>query len=86
MNEVKVLIVGQDPYPTPGNAMGLSFSVQRDMPLPEIAHQYLPGIVRRFWGIEPAQHGDLSSWSDEGIMLMNRVLSVREGAPGSPSQ
>ena len=34
-------------------------------------------------GIEPAQHGDLSSWSDEGIMLMNRVLSVREGAPGS---
>ena len=82
MNEVKVLIVGQDPYPTPGNAMGLSFSVQRDMPLPKS----LINIYRELsddLGIEPAQHGDLSSWSDEGIMLMNRVLSVREGAPGS---
>ena len=75
MNEVKVLIVGQDPYPTPGNAMGLSFSVQRDMPLPKS----LINIYRELsddLGIEPAQHGDLSSWSDEGIMLMNRVLSV----------
>ena len=82
MNEVKVLIVGQDPYPTPGNAMGLSFSVQRDMPLPKS----LINIYRELsddLGIEPAQHGDLSSWSEEGIMLMNRVLSVREGAPGS---
>ena len=66
MNEVKVLIVGQDPYPTPGNAMGLSFSVQRDMPLPKS----LINIYRELsddLGIEPAQHGDLSSWSDEGI-------------------
>ena len=57
MNEVKVLIVGQDPYPTPGNAMGLSFSVQRDMPLPKS----LINIYRELsddLGIEPAQHGE----------------------------
>ena len=61
--------------------MGLSFSVQRDMPLPKS----LINIYRELsddLGIEPAQHGDLSSWSDEGIMLMNRVLSVREGLRG----
>lgn len=83
MSEVKVLILGQDPYPTPGHAMGMSFSVNRDVrPIP----RSLNNIYRELkddLGIEPAEHGDLSSWADEGVMLMNRVLSVREGKPAS---
>ena len=83
MSEVKVLILGQDPYPTPGHAMGMSFSVHRDVrPLP----RSLNNIYRELnddLGIAPAEHGDLSSWADEGVMLMNRVLSVREGKPAS---
>ena len=82
MSEVKVLIIGQDPYPTPGNAMGLSFSVHRGMPVP----RSLTNIYKELQddlGIAPAEHGDLSCWADEGVMLLNRVLSVRESDAGS---
>lgn len=81
--DVRVLIVGQDPYPTPGHAVGLSFSVGRDVtPLP----RSLMNIYRELHadlGIEPARHGDLTAWFEQGVLLLNRVLTVRPGAPGS---
>lgn len=81
--DVRVLIVGQDPYPTPGHPIGLSFAVERHVrPLP----RSLENIYRELHedlGIEPAPHGDLSAWSDQGIMLLNRVLTVAPGAPAS---
>lgn len=83
LDEVKVLIVGQDPYPTPGHAMGLSFSVRPDVrPIP----RSLMNIYKELHddvGATPVQHGDLRSWSREGVMLLNRVLTVRPGAPAS---
>ena len=82
MSQVKVLIIGQDPYPTPGNAMGLSFSVHRGMPIPRSLSNIYQELQDDL-GIEPAPHGDLSCWADEGVMLMNRVLSVRESDAGS---
>ena len=81
--DVKVLIVGQDPYPTPGHPIGLSFAVDRAVrPLP----RSLGNIYRELetdLGIAPAPHGDLSAWSDQGVMLLNRVLTVRPGTPAS---
>lgn len=83
LDEVKVLLVGQDPYPTPGHPIGLSFAVGRDVrPLP----RSLSNIYRELaddLGIPPAPHGDLTSWSDQGVMLLNRVLTVAPGAPAS---
>jgi len=80
---VKVLIVGQDPYPTPGHAVGLSFSVDsRTRPLP----RSLVNIYRELesdLGIPPRVHGDLSAWTQQGVLLLNRVLTVRAGAAGS---
>jgi uracil-DNA glycosylase len=81
--EVKVLIVGQDPYPTPGHPVGLSFSVERDVrPIP----RSLENIYRELrddQGIPTPEHGDLSAWADQGVLLLNRVLTVRAGASGS---
>ena len=81
--EVRVLIVGQDPYPTIGHPIGLCFAVERDVrPLPKS----LANIYRELaddLGVTPSQHGDLTAWSDRGVMLLNRVLTVRPGAPAS---
>ena len=83
LSEVRVLIVGQDPYPTPGHPIGLSFAVERHVrPLP----RSLSNIYRELnddLGIPPAEHGDLSAWSESGVMLLNRVLTVRPGTPAS---
>jgi uracil-DNA glycosylase len=83
LDDVRVLIVGQDPYPTPGHPIGLSFAVDAHVrPLP----RSLSNIYRERetdLGIPPATHGDLSAWSDQGIMLLNRVLTVSPGEPGS---
>lgn len=79
--DVRVLIVGQDPYPTPGDAMGLSFSVPTGHPLP----RSLANIARELRADtgEDLASGDLSAWAEQGVMLLNRVLTVRPGAPGS---
>ena len=81
--DVRVLIVGQDPYPTPGHAIGLSFAVDRSVrPVP----RSLQNIYRELkddLGLVPPPHGDLSAWADQGVMLLNRVLTVRPGASGS---
>jgi len=81
--DVRVLVVGQDPYPTPGHPIGLSFAVDRRVrPLP----RSLANIYRELHddlAITPPQHGDLGAWADRGVMLLNRVLTVRPGAAAS---
>jgi uracil-DNA glycosylase len=81
--DVRVLIVGQDPYPTPGHPIGLSFAVA-----PKV--RPLPGSLRNIYqelsvdlGIPPVPHGDLTAWADRGVMLLNRVLTVRPGESAS---
>src|SRR5215510_10255932 len=76
-DEVRVLIVGQDPYPTPGHAVGLSFSVAADVrPLPRsldnIFTEYCDDL-----GYPMPSSGDLSPWAQRGVVLLNRVLTVR---------
>lgn len=81
--QVKVLIVGQDPYPTPGHPIGLSFAVERHVrPLPRSLSNIYQELNADL-GVAPAPHGDLSAWSDQGVMLLNRVLTVAPGAPAS---
>jgi uracil-DNA glycosylase len=81
--DVRVLIVGQDPYPTPGHPVGLSFSVAPEVrPIP----RSLQNIYRELYddlGVQPTSSGDLSRWADNGVLLLNRVLTVGPGAPGS---
>ncbi|MFB2581787.1 uracil-DNA glycosylase [Herbiconiux sp. P15] len=83
LDDVRVLIVGQDPYPTPGHPIGLSFATARDVrPIP----RSLANIYRELHddlGIPPAEHGDLSSWEANGVLLLNRVLTVTPGEAGS---
>ncbi|MDR0783397.1 MAG: uracil-DNA glycosylase [Propionibacteriaceae bacterium] len=81
--EVRVLIVGQDPYPTPGHPVGLSFSVAPDV-------RPLPGSLRNMYkeltddlDLTPPPNGDLTSWFEQGVLLLNRVLTVEPGKPAS---
>ncbi len=80
---VRVLIVGQDPYPTPGHPIGLSFAVAPDVsPLPPS----LGNIFRELGedlGHPVPTTGDLTPWADQGVLLLNRCLTVRPGAPAS---
>lgn len=82
-HEVRVLIVGQDPYPTPGHPVGLSFSVsQQTRPLP----RSLVNIFREYaedLGHPPPSCGDLTPWTERGVLMLNRVLTVQPGQPGS---
>ncbi|HWL02282.1 MAG TPA: uracil-DNA glycosylase, partial [Microbacteriaceae bacterium] len=76
LDAVRVLIVGQDPYPTPGHPIGLSFAVDRAVrPIPR-SLQNIYRELRDDLGVVPPPHGDLSAWSDHGVMLLNRVLTV----------
>ncbi|RAV14505.1 uracil-DNA glycosylase [Mycolicibacterium sp. GF69] len=83
LEDVRVLIVGQDPYPTPGHAVGLSFSVAPEVrPLP----RSLDNIFREYvsdLGYPAPATGDLTPWAARGVMLLNRVLTVRPGSPAS---
>ena len=81
--DVRVLIVGQDPYPTPGHPIGLSFAVDRHVrPLPRSLSNIYQELEADL-GVPRAAHGDLSAWSDQGVMLLNRVLTVAPGQPAS---
>ena len=77
LSEVRVLIVGQDPYPTPGHPIGLCFAVDAHVrPIPRSLaniYQELASDV----GVTPPPHGDLTAWTDQGVMLLNRVLTVQ---------
>ncbi len=81
--DVRVLIVGQDPYPTPGHAVGLSFSVAPQVrPLP----RSLANLFRELHadlGCPPPTNGDLTPWADQGVLLLNRVLTVAPGSSGA---
>lgn len=81
--DVKVLVVGQDPYPTPGHPIGLSFAVDPHVrPVPRsLANVYRE--LRDDLGVTPPEHGDLRAWSEQGVLLLNRVLTVGAGAAGS---
>lgn len=81
-DDVRLLLVGQDPYPTPGNAVGLSFSVAPDV--------RLPGSLRNIFkemsedvGAPMPSNGDLTPWTDRGVLLLNRALTTMPGKPGS---
>jgi uracil-DNA glycosylase len=77
--DVRVLIVGQDPYPTPGHPIGLSFAVERHVrPIPR-SLQNIYRELRADLGVEPPGHGDLTSWSEHGVLLLNRCLTVAPG-------
>lgn len=82
-DRVKVLVVGQDPYPTPGHPIGLSFAVDPHVrPVP----RSLQNVYRELHddvGVTPPPHGDLRAWSDQGVLLLNRVLTVGVGEPAS---
>jgi uracil-DNA glycosylase len=81
--DVRVLIVGQDPYPTPGHPVGLCFAVERDVrPIPR-SLQNIYRELRADLGVETPQHGDLTSWTEHGVLLLNRCLTVCPGAPNS---
>ncbi|MET8554352.1 uracil-DNA glycosylase [Streptomyces sp. NPDC004959] len=82
LDEVKVLIVGQDPYPTPGMAIGLSFAVAPDV-------RRLPGSLVNIYrelqadlGVPQPSNGDLTPWTRQGVLLLNRALTT---APGNPA-
>ncbi|HEY4152770.1 MAG TPA: uracil-DNA glycosylase [Pseudolysinimonas sp.] len=81
--DVKVLIVGQDPYPTPGHPVGLSFSVDPSVrPVPR-SLQNIYQELRTDLGIPTPPNGDLTPWARQGVMLLNRVLTVQAGVSGS---
>ncbi|OII65681.1 uracil-DNA glycosylase [Streptomyces sp. CC53] len=82
-DEVRVLIVGQDPYPTPGHPIGLSFAVAPDV-------QRLPGSLQNIFrelhtdlGLPRPSNGDLTPWTRQGVLLLNRVLTTVPGRPGA---
>jgi uracil-DNA glycosylase len=83
LQQVKVLIVGQDPYPTPGHPVGLSFSVAPDVrPIP----RSLANIYRELMadvGVPAPSNGDLTPWAEQGVLMLNRVLTVQPGKSGA---
>ena len=82
-DEVKVLIVGQDPYPTPGHAIGLSFAVDEHVrPLPKSLQNIFQELVADL-GVPQPKNGSLVPWAEHGVLMLNRVLTVRPGEPAS---
>jgi uracil-DNA glycosylase len=79
---VRAVILGQDPYPTAGNAMGLAFSVPPGVKVPASLKNIYKGLQKDL-AIKPAMHGDLSAWAAQGVLLLNTVLTVEEGTPNA---
>ncbi len=84
VDSVKVVILGQDPYHGPGQAMGLSFSVPADMPAPPSLKNIFKEIHDDL-GIQMSGYPDLEKWARQGVLLLNAVLTVRAGSPASHS-
>lgn len=81
--DVRVLVVGQDPYPNPAHPIGLSFAVEKGVrPLPPSLRNIYTELHDDL-GVQPPEHGDLSAWADQGVMLLNRCLTVQPGASNS---
>jgi uracil-DNA glycosylase len=81
-DNVRAVILGQDPYPTAGNAMGLAFSVPRGVKVPASLKNIYKALQNDL-GIKPAAHGDLSAWAGQGVLLLNTVLTVEESKPNA---
>ncbi len=82
-NQVKVVILGQDPYPTMGHAHGLSFSVKEHVkPLPKSLNNIFKALSNDL-NQTPPVHGNLTHWAQQGVLLLNAVLTVEEGKPDS---
>lgn len=80
-DEIKVVILGQDPYPTRGHAHGLCFSCDEQVrPLPKSLQNIFKELENDL-GVVPPSNGDLSHWANQGVLLLNSILTVREGAP-----
>jgi uracil-DNA glycosylase len=80
--DIKVVIIGQDPYHNPEEAVGLSFSVPRGVKIPPSLRNIYKELVNDV-GIEMPQHGDLSSWTKQGVFLLNAILTVEHKQPAS---
>lgn len=82
LSQVKVVILGQDPYHRPGQAMGLSFSVPKAIPKPPSLNNVLKEMADDI-GTHYSAHGDLTYWAQQGVLLLNSSLTVNEGEPNS---
>jgi len=82
-NKVKVVIIGQDPYHGPNQAHGLSFSVQKGIRIPPSLLNIYKELQSDIAGFIIPNHGDLTKWADEGVLLLNATLTVRAGQAGS---
>ncbi|WP_207423698.1 uracil-DNA glycosylase [Desertivirga brevis] len=83
VSQVKAVIIGQDPYHGPGQAHGLSFSVQRGVPIPPSLRNIFKELSTDIPGFKIPDHGDLTKWADQGVLLLNATLTVRAGVAGS---
>ncbi|MCL4143708.1 UNVERIFIED_CONTAM: hypothetical protein GTU68_028458 [Idotea baltica] len=81
-DELKVVIIGQDPYHRAGQAMGLSFSVPPTIKIPPSLRNVFKELKQDL-NIDPPVHGDLTDWARQGVFLLNSILTVEEGRPGS---
>ncbi len=81
-DKVKVVIIGQDPYHGPGQANGLSFSVTQGKRVPPSLKNIFKEMESDL-GLKPSKHGDLKNWAENGVLMLNAVLTVRDGQPGS---
>jgi len=77
-DKVKVVILGQDPYHGPGQAHGLSFSVQRGVRIPPSLQNIYKELATDIPGFKIPNHGDLTEWAQQGVLLLNATLTVRE--------
>ncbi len=84
LSKVKVVIIGQDPYHEPGQAHGLCFSVQKGVDIPPSLKNIYQELHDDIGFVIP-DHGDLTKWADEGVLLLNNVLTVRAHAAASHS-
>lgn len=82
-DKVEVVILGQDPYHGPGQAHGLSFSVQKGVTVPPSLKNIYKELVNDIPGFKTPDHGNLTQWADEGVLLLNASLTVRAHEPGS---
>src|SRR4051794_33604762 len=82
LESARVLILGQDPYHKAGQAHGLSFSVRQGVPVPPSLRNVFKELVDDL-GVPKPPHGDLTGWAADGVLLLNAVLTVRAGSPGS---
>lgn len=81
--KVRVVIIGQDPYIYEGQSMGLAFSVRRGVRVPPSLENIYKELAKEYTGFDVPTHGDLSAWAEQGVLLLNSVLTVREKEPTS---